>query len=89
MERALPALGRGSGYSCETEDIAALITLGKQCNLEVETIIPRDMFVTKAVQERAMDYTYDLKHFCTHRHSYFYEFSADSCGQRFLSWTGL
>ena len=35
--------------------IAAVIILGKQCNLEVETVIPRDMFESKAVQERAMD----------------------------------
>lgn len=85
----MPALGRGSGHSCETEDRAALIILGKQCNLEVETIIPGDAFGSKAVQERAMDYTYVLNHFCTHRHSYLYEFSTDSCTLRFLSWTDL
>lgn len=78
-----------SGYSSETQDIAALVTFDKQCNLEVETLTPRDMFASKAAQERAMDYSCDLKHFCTYRHDYFYEFSADSCHLRFLLLTDL
>lgn len=48
--------GRGSVYSCEAEDIAILIVLSKQCKLEVENIVTRDTFGSKANKERVMNY---------------------------------
>lgn len=87
LELALPAFG-GSGCSSETWDIAALVTLDKQCSLEVETLTPKYPEY-KAAQEKALDNSCDLKHFCTHKHDYVYEFSADSSSLRFLLWIDL
>lgn len=66
-----------------------MIAFDKLGSLEVETITPRDMFGYKAAQERDLDYSCDLKHFCTHKHDYFSEFSADSSSLRFLLWIDL
>lgn len=58
----------GTGFaSFGGEEVGIVV---RHSNLEGETLIPRDMFGYKAAQERAMNYSFDLKHFSTHKHVY-------------------